>query len=475
MSLYKLSDELLLEIAQWVNTSGYIPEYSSFTEPGTKFLASLILCSHRLNKIATPVLYRTFIQTKSGALPAFLRTLSEKPKMGALVKKIIVYQVGEEEDGMDMGEFSREDLERIGLGQDVLEYFETSRPDWINDLERGNWQAVFALLLLVLPSLEEIVIASYDPGFMGNDYIETALEYAAHQQRISHAPHSLRSLKTVTMAYWDTEGGMSMEVILPYCALPSVKAARIHQASSFGSSSQRYRTQDLQIGNSNIAPEALVDLLRCFPSLKKLYYWSSGGTVGDEVFLPREFSRGIEHLKGCLEELTVLDYDGNFSGAFDEIEAIGSLAGFKKLRKLAINYACLLIPDPDDDDSDAEEDWRREPKLVHILPSSLELLAVSQCGPTILDQVQEVLEQRQNFPSLAKIILGFVGRVPDRYFNEAGNSGTPEPPRDLRGVKEKLIADGKEMGVDVVLLHHNQSGINADFKAAFHFDGVLAP
>jgi len=92
-----------------------------------------------------------------------------------------------------------------------------------------------------------------------------------------------------------------------------------------------------------------------------------------------------------------------------------------------------------------------------------------------LDQVQELLEQRQNFPSLAKIILGIVDKVPDRYFNEAGISITPKPPKDLRGIEEKLIADGMEMGVDVVLLHHNQSGINADFEAAFHFDGVLAP
>ena len=47
---------------------------------------------------------------------------------------------------------------------------------------------------------------------------------------------------------------------------------------------------------------------------------------------------------------------------------------------------------------------------------------------------------------------------------------------DLRGIEEALISDGKEMGVDVVLVYFKvRIGKNADFEAAFHFDSVLSP
>jgi hypothetical protein len=180
---------------------------------------------------------------------------------------------------------------------------------------------------------------------------------------------------------------MSMDIILPFYALPSVTTVRINQASdeSLAPSSQRYHTRDLLIINSNFGPEALINMLRYFSSLQKLYCRNSGGIVGYEAFPPRQFGRGIEHLKGCLEELTVLDYDSNSSSPIEEQEAINSLAGFKKLRKLAIDYPCLLRSDPEEDESNAEEDWCQKLRLVDMLPSLLELLAVSYYRPATLD------------------------------------------------------------------------------------------
>jgi hypothetical protein len=476
MSLYKLSDDILLEIVEWVNTNGYIPDYSSVTERGTKFLASLVLCSRRLNSIATPVLYRTFVQTKYGALPAFLCTILEKPQLGALVKDIVVSEIDEEES-MEMGGFSRQEIERLGLRADVLDHFESEKSSWIDDLEAGKWQAVAALLILLLPGLEEIVIASYlGPDLVGNGYINTALAYAAHKQLTPHSQHALRNLKTVSMAYYDTESGMSMEAILPFCALPSVTAARIHMASDdeFTPSSQRYQTKDLQINSSNIASGALINIIRCFPDLKKLFYENGGAIVGCEDFLPHYLGRAIEHLKGCLEELTVLD-QGGYMGNDGEQEAIGSLAGFQKLRRVAMDYDCLLKADSqinDENEDEDEGDGDGKPRLVYVLPPSLEVLAVAKCEPDILDQIRELLEQQQhgersNFPLLEKVIIGFVDKP----------NVSPERTSELRRVEEELVADGKEMGIEVVIVHpkFQIGGRNTDFEAAFHFDGVWSP
>lgn len=79
---------------------------------------------------------------------------------------------------MDMLDFSRVDLDTLGVEPEVLDYFQLKQPGWITDLEHGNWHAVVALILLLLPALEAVDILS-SHLISESDYIETALEYAA--------------------------------------------------------------------------------------------------------------------------------------------------------------------------------------------------------------------------------------------------------------------------------------------------------
>jgi hypothetical protein len=162
-------------------------------------------------------------------------------------------------------------------------------------------------------------------------------------------------------------------------------------------------------------------------------------------------------------------------GNDEEQEAIGSLAGFQKLRRVAMDYDCLLKADSqinDENEDEDEGDGDGKPRLVNVLPPSLEFLAVARCEPDILDQIRELLEQQQhgersNFPLLEKVIIGFVDKL----------NVSPERTSELRRVEEELVADGKEMGIEVVIVHpkFQIGGCNADFEAAFHFDGVWSP
>ncbi len=123
MSLSTLPENLILEITKWVATDDYIPEneswhYSYFpfsAHRRTKFLGSLALCSHRLNRIASPILYKIFVQTREQALPTFLRLLCSRPERGAYVTKFIASAYNAEEEritNMDMLDFSRQELKR---------------------------------------------------------------------------------------------------------------------------------------------------------------------------------------------------------------------------------------------------------------------------------------------------------------------------------------------------------------------------
>jgi hypothetical protein len=228
-------------------------------------------------------------------------------------------------------------------------------------------------------------------------------------------------------------------------------------SSNFAPSSQRYQTQDLQINNSNISSDALVNILACFPKLKKFYYCNGGSTVGYEDFLPQHLGRAIQHLKGSLEELTVVDMEGCGGANGDEEQgSIGSLAGFEKLRHLA-TYQDFLLK------ADLEEEAK--PRLVDILPASLELLVLGQCAGDVLNEVRELLEQRRQseeprFLALKKIIIGL-----------AYKSRLNDAREHAKGI---IITDGKAMGI-VVVITEPMRGINFDFEAAFHFDGVTSP
>jgi hypothetical protein len=151
MSLSALSDELLLEITRWVATDDYIPGYEFVARQRTKFLRPLALCSRRLHRIANPILYQTLAQTGGQALPAFLRLLESRPERGAYVKAFVVSDHSEEER-MDMKDFSRLNLDTLGVGLKLVDYFLLKKPRWVSDLEDGNWQAAVALLLLLLPA-----------------------------------------------------------------------------------------------------------------------------------------------------------------------------------------------------------------------------------------------------------------------------------------------------------------------------------
>ncbi|PMD13283.1 hypothetical protein NA56DRAFT_712178 [Hyaloscypha hepaticicola] len=243
------------------------------------------------------------------------------------------------------------------------------------------------------------------------------------------------------MTYWDTEMGMSIDALLPFCALSSVRKARIHRCSEefFFPSSQRYpNIQDLQISYSNIGSEALTNILQCFPSLKNLYYED----VGD-------LGRAISHLHKTLEGLIVLGSGNNVFGEEEE-RTIGSLAGFKKLKTIVMNHHFLLIPGSEIDGE--------KPKLINILPSSLEMLAMADCTLDILPQVRDLLDQKpsssHSFPKPNKIVIG-LGSEDDPLASPDDSSVSAEQLEAMKDEAQELIADVKPMGVDIGIFYRN--------------------
>lgn len=407
MSFDRLSDELVLEIAKHVERLNY---------RGNRLLGPLVLCSRRLNGIISPLLYRTFIEgwDKPLALPSLLRLVMEKPNVGAEVKKLVMTEA-DEINGvfLDMSGYSPQQFEQCRTTINSFGIPPFDKLLWMTAIERGEWGAVLSLLLLFLPSLEEIEIES--GNLADTKFLHQIVEVMAQQ---AETAQSLRKLRSFSIAHWDTEGGMSTDVILPFCAVPSVRTIRAHMLEEddhFGllppplPSSKQYQVRNLRISNSCIGGNTMANLLRCFPVLEKIYYDHGGAIVGIADFLPQKFGTGIVHLHDCLEELTLLRIESRPEVLGDEDAGrVGSLADFKKLRCVGTEAEVLFGQDV------------VKPRLATILPASLEHLLIRRCGDDVYDNLRNLIShKKEKFPALKSIAID----IPEARKNPCNNYG----------------------------------------------------
>ncbi|KAE9379556.1 hypothetical protein N431DRAFT_159357 [Stipitochalara longipes BDJ] len=427
MVLDQLSDELILEIAEHLSS-----------KYGNKSLGSIALCSRRLNNIISPLLYRTFTQGwKPAVLPILLRTVMEKPIIGAEIKHLILTEIIQDDDGgLDMSGYSPQNFERC---QTAIRSFELSinKLGWMTELEQGSWDAVVSLLLFFLPSLEGIEIES--DGLSQCKYLHQIIQHMTFNQRIKSPvgkAHSLKHLQRFSIDYWDTEWGMGVQVILPYCAIPSIETVRasmledeVNWANHLPTES--YLVRNLRIHNSSVHGLTIRNLLTCFVALQRLYYDHGSATVGMADFLPQRIGEGIAHLHDSLEELTL------FGTEYDEISgeeargSLGSLAEFKKLRCIGTEAEVLF----------SRLDFASaKPKLINILPASLETLVIRLCDDDIYSQLREFVRHgKDKFPVLKTVAID-IPSAREGGLNGIGPDGLHEREEEVKKYLEELAS-----------------------------------
>jgi hypothetical protein len=464
MSLDKLSDDLLLEIAEWVGTHAYHPFLGNIIAVrGTRFLGPLALCSRRLNTIVSPLLYRTFAQTNKKALPALLRLVLEKPQIGEEVKKFVgtemsTYLMDRERDNrLDMSRFSPLDYDRCRIAMGSFSGLQFDQANWLYSLQQGNWCAVVALLLLCLPNLEEIEMAH----FYGRDrefeyeYITRTFEYVASNQFLKDSPYSLKHLKTISAVL--SEGvvryGMSRNVVLSFFAPPSVSKIVI---SGFKWKEFRfepkhsYQVQDLGFNGSCVDGDTMIRFLRCFPSIRKFQYLHRDSAIVSHVFLPQKMGEALAHLHHCLEELTLLG-DPRFKQPKTEIrQGIGSLAQFKKLRRIKMCVEDLFGWNPlAEDGEDGGSHPVEKPTLADIFPASLQTLVLRKAKNSILIPLYEFLNDKESFPLLTNIVVRIL-ELRDDYQEEA--EGNLKSKYEDAGIQLHMIHRGDPVSGVAALL-----------------------
>ena len=399
-------------------------------------LWSLSLSSRRLNKIATPVLFRTFIQTKNHALPAFIKQLLSKSELGYYVKRIFCTSQNRvsENFSMDAHGFTSMDYEvcfELLKNRSGLNNF-----DGMRDIKSGSWGALLALLLCLVPSLEEITL--FDHGRPTSFWLRDILDRAARDQaENNNSSFSLSHLKRVTFHY--ARDGLSSQFcqIAPFLCLKSVEIFHVTKMDilndveswSFSVGEQRYvnteptiiprdcvfQTKHIRLDHCRIRHNRFREFFKCFRSLQSLEYIYGGQDgCGSGRFNGSEFGLAISHLKPSLEYLRItscselqvkkLDRHGDLVPSHWLLGPC--LSDFEKLVELYIDRAVFSASADAQRDDEAEVSYEE----TNLFPKCLEKLTVSR-GLIEPRQIAYLVKQRGELVPSLKVLKICMRRV----------------------------------------------------------------
>ncbi|KAH6720177.1 hypothetical protein BKA61DRAFT_708382 [Leptodontidium sp. MPI-SDFR-AT-0119] len=379
MGLDDISDELLLEIVNFVKIGGC-----------NRDLSHLSSCSQHLNRVTTPILYRDILQIGQQNLPLLLFTILKKPD---LAEYVLRYESSEFEDGeLDISGFSEEQLEMCHESIKALKISKEDESEWFSRVQQGEWQALTTLLLLNLPKLKELDLASYrnfadfqDPKPDAGPLNFLFRKAAGRQTSGDKSAPSLSNLETVSVAYSGTEMGLGFEDVIPLLELPSVTSFVVHKLDGSAEfdihPTTQFNARKLEVIYSSIEPDALTRFLQRFPSLEDLWYEHAGAIVGCMEFLPQTLGAGIQHLKHSLRSLEIFG-DPEDTHDDERALAVGSLVDFEKLVDISTMQITLL--GPSDGHGEDSEDDTKPIHLWNVLPKSLVRLTLIDCNLGIL-------------------------------------------------------------------------------------------
>ncbi|KAG4029149.1 hypothetical protein MFRU_017g00850 [Monilinia fructicola] len=332
---------------------------------------------------------------------------------------------------------------------------------WFSFVTHGNWDALVAFIICLLPNLRSLNIVNHASGCpYGYPYLETIFNRAASlQQQSQHrgsSPclHSFPKLTHLHLAKHDLihHPRMGFEILrfIPFLNLPSIRTVSGHMISDFHFPSStdpeqahsspftfstfyapplpnfNFHTTSLTLSHTVLATATVPKFFSYFTSLKYLS-WSWNYDIAnarrDELeysFDVEVFLNSISHLSGCLEVLKLRISPVCAGSVVSRDNWIPTLSSFKTLKSLEISN-CLL----DGSHGQTLDDFPRslilseseKSTLQHSLqeysdlffenlPDGLERLVWRECDVRVLDGVFRLFESKNEvrIPKRLKVL-----------------------------------------------------------------------
>lgn len=453
-TLLHLSNELLINIIR------HIPfdiELTQGQRPyGHRPLFVFSLTSKRLYQLSEPILYHRFVEEFLGnpnALQLFLKRIILRPDLANIVR---IYCGNARDSHHHDNHLNIECLKGEPIWSKITQRVAEISDDadeakeWIRSIEDGNWEAITALTLSLVPNIHELRFQGW--GYEPKETYPILLRFLSRARDFQLSGTlenalSLRYLKKVTVEYWDTEGGMPLNLLLPFLSIPSIGtlwATMTSDGDSWDSSVQFPRVKNLSLKPANIHSDLFRQFLLSFPKLEKLYYRSG---FGESTLEPPRFRAALEHLKPSLTTLSLFDEAGL---GMSELEGfpLGSLAGFDRLHTLRLDSSMMTGISGEETVVDGFSSIQ---SIVNSLPKNLRHLQLLHCeyNLNIASEIVHLIAWKTTVvPDLKTLDIGWERIVyPDK----------PSPPDPFKySPFEKMAAlqlleDMEAVGVEMIM------------------------
>lgn len=255
--------------------------------------------------------------------------------------------------------------------------------EWRLGFERGESDALLALLLLACTKLKHLTI---DADFFQANFVDAALTAAAANGRLTE----LQSVDFGSDLRWGADvrkHNCTYECALPLLRLPSFKSMVVALPSRTfewtGTTPTTTSLTKLVLHHTQILPEELSPILSATPNLRHLEYRATydcdKGRRSKGIWITffdcPEFSDALAHVQASLESLIIslqwfsLQTDVHNTGVGTPVNGtLKNLSNFGKLLDLNVPYSLLLCD---------KGPTTQSPSLLDILPRSLRSLMLT--------------------------------------------------------------------------------------------------
>ena len=237
---------------------------------------------------------------------------------------------------------------------------EIQRDEFFETIKEEICEAIFALLIMMLPNLEKIQV---DTSLMAENYINVAMQKTSILSPNKSRPLSrLKKLEFEVEPYWEQDIYSASSA--PFLTLPSLKSlsfSEISERSIPMRVTQNVNITSLEIGRCRMNEKEFFEFLKYFKILRQ-FVLRSGLCNLDPFWV---YSAFYAHSRHTLETLDCSGDEEQDSSPLHS--AMGSFVGFDKLKKIDINFCCLSLTPHIDNRSMAE-----------IFPSSIQQIILKR-------------------------------------------------------------------------------------------------
>ncbi|KAL2868381.1 F-box protein [Aspergillus lucknowensis] len=361
---------------------------------------SLCRVCRRWRAIVDDVVYTSF-EISSRQFRRLVEAILAHPQIGASVRALSVQKWAATRSGaLRLGPLSPETK---ALVKRTYHSTETQRL-WCHELEHGNQEAWFALLLVLVPNLTSLS-SNYSWPM---DWTTIVVSRAALKEILTLQALNLLDLTIPThVKYFSGFYTIPVSLVLTFLYLPSIQTLRLERGTGSKSfqlpnyhdisddlalhaRSQPSPLESLIVNASQSLGEGAADLINSYTNLKR-FICQSQNKHSLEVLHFNNKGDGSSRLDGIVKEDNPAPGDRWF----------GSFTEFRRLRDLHIHVHNLLNLHP--------LDRHEVVALKDTLPSSLKSLHIMDCDedhcPVLVSNFLDLLAHPSRIPSLEEVFV----------------------------------------------------------------------